>query len=90
MAEAEPEAPAVDVVRIMKEIRESIQDKRAQGIYTDEEVESLAALRLRAYAEERAHRRQAARAAARPEPRLEHRHRLPDPHHAHRPRRARC
>ena len=52
MAEAEPEAPAVDVVRIMKEIRESIQDKRAQGIYTDEEVESLAALRLRAYAEE--------------------------------------
>ncbi|HEX6738764.1 MAG TPA: hypothetical protein VF310_10845 [Vicinamibacteria bacterium] len=42
----------VDVVRIMKEIREAIQDKRARGIYTDEEVESLAALRLRAFAEE--------------------------------------
>ena len=48
---AEPEAPAVDVVRIMKEIRQSIQDKRARGIYTDEEVEALAAVRLRAYAE---------------------------------------
>jgi hypothetical protein len=42
----------VDVVRIMKEIREAIQDKRARGIYTDEEVESLAALRLRAFAEQ--------------------------------------
>ena len=42
----------VDVVRIMKEIREAIQGKRARGIYTDEEVESLAALRLRAFAEE--------------------------------------
>jgi hypothetical protein len=41
----------VDVVRIMKEIREAIQDKRARGLYTDEEVESLAALRLRAFAE---------------------------------------
>ena len=44
--------PPVDVVRIMKEIREGIQAKRARGIYTDEEVESLAALRLRAFAEE--------------------------------------
>ena len=35
----------------MKEIRESIQDKRAHGIYTDEEVEALAAVRLRASAE---------------------------------------
>lgn len=42
----------VDVTRIMKEIRESIQRKREQGIYTDEEVESLAAVRLRAYADE--------------------------------------
>ena len=48
-----PESGApVDVVAIMKEIRESIQRKRAQGVYTDEEVESLAALRLRAFAEE--------------------------------------
>ncbi|PYQ16815.1 MAG: hypothetical protein DMF80_03580 [Acidobacteria bacterium] len=47
-----PDGPPVDVVRIMKEIRESIQKKREQGLYTDEEVESLAALRLRAYGEE--------------------------------------
>ena len=45
-------AEPVDVVRIMQEIRESIQEKRRQGIYTDEEVESLAALRLRTYGEE--------------------------------------
>jgi hypothetical protein len=48
---AEADRPAVDVVAIMKEIRQSIQDKRARGIYTDEEVEALAAVRLRAYAE---------------------------------------
>ena len=42
----------VDVVRIMKEIRQGIQEKRARGIYTDEEVESLAALRLRSSGEE--------------------------------------
>src|SRR5262245_66539274 len=47
----EPEAPAVDVVGIRKQIRQSIQDKRARGIYTDEEVEALAAVRLRASAE---------------------------------------
>lgn len=45
----EPFEP-VDVVRIMKEIRESIQKKRERGLYTDEEVESLTALRLRAFA----------------------------------------
>lgn len=49
---AEPSEAPVDVVAIMKEIRESIQRKRAQGHYTDEEVESLASLRLRAFAEE--------------------------------------
>jgi len=43
---------AVDVVAIMKEIRESIQGKRKQGHYTDEEAESLVQNRLRAYAEE--------------------------------------
>ncbi len=48
----EPMAEPVDVVAIMKEIRETIQKKRAEGVYTDEEVESLAALRLRAFAEE--------------------------------------
>jgi hypothetical protein len=47
-----PEGPPVDVVRIMKEIRESIQKKREQGLYTDEEVDSLAAMRLRAFGEE--------------------------------------
>src|SRR5437762_13306268 len=53
MSQAGPPAGDVpDVVAIMKEIRESIQRKRAQGIYTDEEVESLASLRLRAYGEE--------------------------------------
>src|SRR5262250_1208715 len=52
MSQTPPPDGAPDVVRIMKEIRESIQRKRAQGIYTDEEVESLASLRLRAYGEE--------------------------------------
>jgi hypothetical protein len=53
MSQAAPPADdAPDVVAIMKEIRESIQRKRAQGIYTDEEVESLTSLRLRAYGEE--------------------------------------
>ena len=42
----------VDVVAIMKEIRESIQKKREQGLYTDEEVDSLTALRLRTFGEE--------------------------------------
>lgn len=45
------DTPAPDVVRIMKEIRESIQRKRQQGIYTDEEVEALANVRLRAWAD---------------------------------------
>ena len=49
----ERDAPArVDVVEVMREIREGIQRKRAQGIYTDEEVESLAQLRLRTFGEE--------------------------------------
>ncbi|HET7746812.1 MAG TPA: hypothetical protein VFM29_05900 [Vicinamibacteria bacterium] len=49
----EREGPArVDVVEVMREIREGIQRKRAQGIYTDEEVESLAQLRLRTFGEE--------------------------------------
>src|SRR5437773_3948051 len=52
MSQAVPPPDAPDVVRIMKEIRESIQRKRAQGIYTDEEVESLTSLRLRAFGEE--------------------------------------
>ncbi len=47
-----PGEPApVDVVQVMREIRESIRRKRAQGIYTDEEVESLTEVRLRSWAE---------------------------------------
>jgi hypothetical protein len=42
----------VDVVSIMSEIRESIRRKRQQGIYTDEESESLALQRLRSAAQE--------------------------------------
>ena len=46
------ETPVVDVVAIMKEIRESIQKKREQGIYTEEEVDALTELRLRTFGEE--------------------------------------
>ena len=49
---AEAPDPAVDVVRIMREIRESIQRKREQGIYTEEEVDALTDLRLRTFGEE--------------------------------------
>jgi hypothetical protein len=47
-----PSADRVDVAQIMKEIREEVQRKRAQGVYTDEEVTSLASVRLRSYADE--------------------------------------
>jgi hypothetical protein len=47
----ETEAP-VDVARIMSEIRESIRRKRQQGIYTDEESESLALQPQRSAAQE--------------------------------------
>ena len=46
------EAPEVDVVRVMTEIRESIQKKREQGVYTEAEVDSLAETRLRTYCED--------------------------------------
>src|SRR6188508_265351 len=46
------EARTVDVVAIMKEIREGIQKKRAQGLYTEEEVDALTELRLRALGDE--------------------------------------
>ena len=48
----EPSGSPVDVVSIMKEIRETIQKKRARGQYTEEEVDSLSANRLRAFSEE--------------------------------------
>ncbi len=47
-----PDARTVDVVAIMKEIRESIQKKREQGIYTEEEVDALTDLRLRTLGDE--------------------------------------
>src|SRR5512134_2777937 len=48
----EPDFQPVDVVAVMSEIRESIRRKRQQGIYTDEESESLALQRLRSAAQE--------------------------------------
>jgi len=47
-----PGVRTVDVVAIMKEIRENIQKKRAQGLYTEEEVDALTELRLRALGDE--------------------------------------
>jgi O-antigen chain-terminating methyltransferase len=47
-----PDARTVDVVAIMREIRENIQKKREQGIYTEEEVDALTDLRLRTLGEE--------------------------------------
>lgn len=42
----------IDVAEIMKTIRERIQRKRELGIYTDEELEEIASLRLQSYADE--------------------------------------
>ena len=47
-----PDGRTVDVVAIMREIREGIQRKRQQGLYTEEEVDSLTELRLRALGDE--------------------------------------
>ena len=52
MAEELSDGPELDVVRIMTEIRESIQKKREQGVYTEGEVDSLAETRLRTYTED--------------------------------------
>jgi hypothetical protein len=46
------DARTVDVVAIMKEIRENIQRKREQGLYTEEEVDAITDLRLRTLGEE--------------------------------------
>ncbi len=42
----------INVVDIMKKIRENIQRKREQGIYTDEEVEEMSRLKLETFADE--------------------------------------
>jgi hypothetical protein len=52
MADLENGAPPVDVVAIMREIRESIQVKREQGLYSEEEIDEMSRARLRAYADE--------------------------------------
>jgi hypothetical protein len=44
--------PKVDVVAIMREIRESIQEKRQRGVYSEGDVEELARAKLRSYADE--------------------------------------
>ncbi len=42
----------VDVARVMAQIREKIRGRRDLGLYTDEEVEELSALKLQAFADE--------------------------------------
>ena len=42
----------IDVAEVMARIREKIRGKRAQGLYTDDEVEELTALKLQAFADE--------------------------------------
>ena len=42
----------IDVAEVMGRIREKIRGKRAEGLYTDDEVEELTALKLQAFADE--------------------------------------
>jgi hypothetical protein len=42
----------VDVASVMSRIREKIRGRRDQGLYTDEEVEELTALKLQAFADD--------------------------------------
>jgi hypothetical protein len=42
----------IDVAEVMARIREKIRGKRAEGLYTDDEVEELTALKLQAFADE--------------------------------------
>jgi hypothetical protein len=42
----------VDVAKVMARIREKIRGRRDLGLYTDEEVEELTALRLQAFADD--------------------------------------
>ena len=52
MVPPETGEPELDVVRIMTGIRQSIQMKREQGVYTESEADSLTETRLRTYSEE--------------------------------------
>jgi hypothetical protein len=42
----------VDVARVMSRIREKIRGRRDLGLYTDEEIEELTALKLQAFADD--------------------------------------
>src|SRR5512147_3281213 len=42
----------VDVAEVMSKIREKIRGRRDLGLYTDEEVEELTALKLQAFADD--------------------------------------
>jgi hypothetical protein len=42
----------VDVAEVMAAIREKVRGQREQGLYTDEEVEELVALKLQAFADQ--------------------------------------
>ena len=42
----------IDVADVMGRIREKIRGKRAEGLYSDDEVEELTALKLQAFADE--------------------------------------
>ena len=42
----------IDVADVMARIREKIRGKRAQGLYTDDEVDELVALKLQAFADD--------------------------------------
>ncbi len=78
----------VDVAEVMSRIREKIRGRRDLGLYTDEEVEELTALKLQAFADDAGIDPELlARLMAR-QPQLEHLDRLPDRDPPAGPRRA--
>ncbi len=44
-------ADGVDVVEIMRQIRERIKEKKEKGIYTDEEIQEISDLKIQTFAE---------------------------------------
>lgn len=52
MEPLKPEDGPVDVAQVMARIREKIRARRDQGLYGDDEVEELTALKLQAFADE--------------------------------------
>ena len=47
-----PTTERIDVAEVMARIRQKIRGKRAEGLYTDDEVEELVALKLQAFADD--------------------------------------